>query len=116
MKTIKLALVSILALTACSKITGPITLPTSTGVLRVNTVTTGNFDPAHLYTVFRNGIRPLFVGTNASLNLGELAAGSVSTLELTDIPANCSVTGMNPVTVTVVAEETVIGAFSIACT
>jgi TolB protein len=84
------------------------------GDLDVVVSTTGNALPAgYNFTVDAGG--PQAIGVNATVNLTDLSVGNHDVL-LTDVPANCSVTGDNPVFVSVSEGAVVTAVFAVTCT
>src|SRR5437879_2850746 len=83
------------------------------GDLTVTTSTSGSSQPSG-YTVTVDGSQSQAIGTNSSVTFTNLAAGSHS-VALTDVAANCTVSGANPQTVTVPSGGTVTVSFSASC-
>jgi len=96
---------------ACgSESTGP-----SPGSLAVTAFTTGaDLDPDG-YTVAIDGAAGQPLPVNGTATFSELRPGSHS-VAVSDIAANCAVTGQNPATVTATSAATVQAAFQILCT
>ncbi len=85
-----------------------------TGTLSVTTTTTGtNVDPDG-YTVTVDGTQSQAIGVNGTLNLTSLAVGD-HTVELGDVAQNCTVTGLNPRTVSVPFNGTASTTFEVRC-
>jgi hypothetical protein len=87
--------------------------PPATGALTVTTTTTGSNLPAG-YTVTLDGGQSATIGANDSVTATGIDAGD-HTLTLSGVPANCTVTGSNPLTVTVAADATTQATFAISC-
>ena len=86
----------------------------TTGNLTVNTSTTGsNLDPDG-YTVTVDGGSPQAIGINGSVSYADLAAGN-HTVAISDVAANCTVSGGNTQTVNVSAGGTAATTFSVSC-
>ena len=100
-----------LLILACSD-NDPPTGPT-TGSITVTVTTTGEGAPAS-YTVVLDGGTTHSIGANGSSTFTNVPMGSHE-VELTDLPANCAVTGANPVTVTVSAGGTTPVAMNVTC-
>ncbi len=90
------------------------TTPSTTGNLTVTTSTTGSSLPSG-YTVTVDGSQSQAIGANSSVTFSNLAAGSHG-VALTNVAANCTVSGSNPQTVTVPSGGTVSASFSLRCT
>lgn len=90
---------------SCSAVTGDINITTST--------TGTQIDPDG-YTVSVEGQTPEPIGTDAMITLTNVSAGD-RTVELTDLAANCTVTGDNPRTVTVPDGGSVDTTFDVSC-
>src|SRR5205807_2065094 len=88
--------------------------PPTTGNLTVTTSTTGSSLPSG-YTVTVDGSRSQAIGANSSVTFNNLSAGSHG-VALTNVAANCTVSGSNPQTVTVPSGGTVSASFSLSCT
>lgn len=84
------------------------------GSLEVVITTSGTPADPDGYLVAVDGGAPAAVGTAASLTIGGLAPGPHGVL-LGGLAVNCTVSGDNPRTVTVVAGETATLAFAVAC-
>src|SRR5438128_109727 len=88
--------------------------PPQTGNLTVTASTTGsNLDPDG-YTATVDGGASQSVGTNGSVTFPGLSAGNHS-VGLSGVPANCSVSGANPQTVTVPSGGTATASFAVSC-
>jgi len=90
------------------------TAPPTTGNLTVTTSTTGSSLPSG-YTVTVDGSRSQAIGANSSVTFNNLSAGSHG-VALTNVAANCTVSGSNPQTVSVPSGGTVSASFSLSCT
>lgn len=83
------------------------------GSLTVTTTTTGSNGPPNGYTVVVDGTSSQPIATNGSVTL-TVPAGD-NPVALSGVPANCTVSGANPATVTVPAGGTATTSFSVAC-
>jgi hypothetical protein len=92
--------------------TGP--PPPTTGSLEVSAVTAGSDLDADGYTVSVDGGAAQAIGVNGTITVASLSAGD-HTVELGGVAANCTVTGSNPRTVTVVAGSTASTTFNVTC-
>src|SRR5439155_1108864 len=92
-----------------------VTCTTPPGDLTVTTSTGGSSLDPDGYTVAVDGGAGRAIGINGSVTFTSLAAGSHS-VALTDVAANCTVSGANPQTVTVPAGGSVTAPFSVSCT
>jgi hypothetical protein len=97
---------------ACSEITAP---PPGPAELKVINATTGALIPGGSYAVTLDGVHSIRLETNGSHVFANLAAGE-HTLELSELPDDCRVTGNNPRTVTAVAGATALSVFLVTCT
>jgi hypothetical protein len=70
--------------------------------------------PAGGYRVTLDGLHSIRLETNGSHVFANLAAGD-HTLELSELPVDCRVTGNNPRTVTAVAGATAMSVFLVTC-
>jgi hypothetical protein len=84
-----------------------------TGALIAAATTSGSNLPAG-YTVTLDGAHTSSIGINDSITATGVAAGS-HRAALGGVPTNCSVTGTNPRTVTVLPNHTARTTFSVAC-
>ena len=84
------------------------------GAIEVTVATVGDDIPVG-YALTLDGGAPRSVSANGSLSLTGLAPGGHS-VELTEIPRNCSVTGDNPVTSVVEAGSSVEVSIAVECT
>ena len=100
-----------LLILACSD-NDPPTGPT-TGSIAVTVSTTGDDAPAG-YTVVLGGSTTRSVDANGSVTFSSVSSGAHQ-VELTDVPANCTVTSANPATVTVNAGGSTPVAMTVAC-
>ncbi len=87
--------------------------PHGTGVLKAAAATSGSNLPTG-YTVVVDSSQSAAIGINDSITATGIAAGS-HRAALAGVPANCSVSGANPRSVTVRANDTARTAFSVAC-
>ena len=104
--------------TATSSFTVSCAATTTTGNLTVTTSTTGENMPAG-YTLTATG--PSFptgasepIGANATVTASGVAAGDY-TVQLSDVPSNCMVSGANPRPISVPAGGTATTTFSVSC-
>jgi hypothetical protein len=88
--------------------------PPTTGDLTVTTTTTGDDIPATGYTLTVDGTTSQTIGTSGSVTFASLAPGAHSVV-LSNVPANCQVSGASSVSITVVAGETATASFVITC-
>ncbi len=87
--------------------------PHGIGALRAAAATSGSNLPTG-YTVTLDSGQSTAIGINDSITATGIAAGS-HRAALAGVPANCSVSGANPRTVTVAANDTARTTFSVAC-
>jgi len=85
----------------------------ATGTLRAAAVTSGSNPPAG-YTMTLDSSQPTSIGINDSVIATGIPAGS-HRAALGSVPDNCNVSGDNPRTVSVRANETARTTFSVAC-
>jgi hypothetical protein len=103
----------ILSLLACA--CGDITaLPLPPGQLKVINSTTGVPIPAEAYAITLDGVHSSRLEVNGSHVFSNLAAGE-HTLELSEPPTDCRISGSNPRTVTAAAGDTVLSVFLVTC-
>lgn len=88
--------------------------PHGTGVLKAAAATSGSNLPTG-YMVVLDSSQSTAIGINDSITAAGIAAGS-HRAALGGVPANCSVSGANPRSVTVPANDTARTTFSVACT
>ena len=88
--------------------------PHGIGALTAAAATSGSNLPAG-YTVTLDSGQSTAIGINDSITTTGIAAGS-HRAALAGVPANCSVSGANPRSVTVQANDTARTTFSVACT
>jgi hypothetical protein len=88
--------------------------PHGTGVLKAAATTSGSNFPTG-YTVVLDSSQGTPIGVNDSITATGIAAGS-HRAALDGVPANCSVSGANPRSVSVLPNDTARTAFSVACT
>ena len=85
-----------------------------TGFIQVSTATSGgDLDPDG-YTTSMDGNSGRSIGLNGVITFTDVAVGQHQ-VELSGLAANCSVSGTNPVTVTVTDNATAQASFAIAC-
>jgi hypothetical protein len=96
---------------ACGDITAP---PPGPAELKVINSTTGAPIPGGGYAVTLDGVHSIRLQTNGSHVFANLTAGE-HTLELSELPGDCRVTGNNPRTVTAVAGATALSVFLVRC-
>lgn len=96
---------------SCGKSKTPME-PDETGSVRVTATTSGD-DLDTGYTVAIGGLGGA-VSANGATTIADVPVGARS-VQLGGVAANCSVTGSNPVSVTVTAGQTVDAAFDVAC-
>lgn len=95
-------------------VTFVISCPTPVGSIRITNATTGaQLDPDGYTATVGSGTAQL-LGVNEEITVGNLALGAQS-VTLGGIASNCTVTGSNPVNVTVTANGTVDAAFAVNC-
>jgi glucose/arabinose dehydrogenase len=87
---------------------------TPPGDLTVTTSTSGSSQPSG-YTVTVDESQTRAIGANGTVTFSSLAAGSHS-VALTNVATNCTVSSVNPQTVTVPSGGTVTASFSASCT
>lgn len=92
-----------------------VTCDATTGAIEVTANTSGSSIDADGYTVDLDGETDQNVDANGSVVFTGVAEGAHS-LTLSDIAANCTVTGDNPAAATVVIGETAAVAFDLTCT
>jgi hypothetical protein len=88
--------------------------PHGSGVLKTAAATSGSNFPTG-YTVVLDSSQSTPIGVNDTITASGIAAGSHRTA-LDGVPANCSVSGANPRSVTVLPNDTARTTFSVACT
>ncbi|MFL5561399.1 MAG: metallophosphoesterase, partial [Gemmatimonadaceae bacterium] len=99
---------------ASSGVTFNVSCVTTKGSLTVSTTTTGaDLDPDG-YAVAVDGGAPQAITVNGTLTVAGLTAGA-HTVTLSGLAANCTVSGANPQTVTVVAGSSVSVSLAVAC-
>src|SRR5437868_6420378 len=91
------------------------TPPPLTGSLTVTTATTGSSQPTS-YTVTVDGGSSRTIPANGGSTTYSGLSVTDHTVALTDVPANCTVTGGASKTVTVTAGGTATAAFTVSCT
>ncbi len=90
------------------------TPPPTTGSLTVTTATTGSNLPSSGYTISLDGGSGQAIGTNGSLTLNNLTAGS-HTVTISGVASNCTVGGGTSQAVTVPAGGSTSASFAITC-
>ena len=96
---------------ACGDIAAP---PPGPAELKVINSTTGAPIPGGGYAVTLDGVHSIRLETNGSHIFANLAAGQ-HTLELSELPDDCRVTGNNPRIVTAIAGSTALSVFLVSC-
>lgn len=86
----------------------------TTGVIRATTATTGAVPDPDGYSVAVDAGPPQGIGVTGQVNFSGLAPGSHN-VSLSGLAPNCSVSGSNPVSTTVVAGDTVVVPFAVVC-
>ncbi len=99
--------------TASFAVTCP-TPPPTTGDLTVTAATTGGSPDLDGYLVSVDGGAAQRITINGSTTFTGLSAGSHS-VTLGDLASNCTVSGANPRTVTVITGQTVTASFAVSC-
>lgn len=94
--------------------TGPVFTVITTGTIEVIVSTTGMDTDPNGYTLTVDGTDSRSVAINETQYFENRNEGSHS-VELSDVAANCALSGMNPRNVTVSAADTVSTTFSISC-
>ena len=89
--------------------------PTSSGTLRITTVTTGGGTDPDGYSIAVDGGAAQPIAVNGNVSLANVAAGSHS-VGLSGLAANCALQGANPRSATVGAGATAQLRFEITCT
>src|SRR5438094_244819 len=89
--------------------------PPTTGDLTVNATTTGDNQPGSYTVKVDGGLSRTIAANGAGTTYSGLPAGD-HTVALTDVPANCTVSGGASKTVTVPAGGAATAAFTISCT
>ncbi|HEY6157900.1 MAG TPA: PKD domain-containing protein [Gemmatimonadales bacterium] len=89
--------------------------PPTTGDLTVNATTTGDDAPGSYTVKVDGGLSRTIAANGAGTTYNALPAGD-HTVALTDVPANCTVSGGASQTVTVPAGGSATAAFTISCT
>ncbi|HEV2083992.1 MAG TPA: hypothetical protein VGR09_02845, partial [Gemmatimonadales bacterium] len=88
--------------------------PPGSGSVQITATTTGSSLDPDGYSVSLDGGDPQGIGTNGTLTIGSIAAGSHS-LQLSGEVANCTVSGDNPRVVTISSGQTATVQFALAC-
>jgi hypothetical protein len=113
MVRIALAILIAAALASCAGDDPAGPNPQPIGGISVTTSTTGSSLPTS-YTVVVDGGASQLVDANGSVTFSGLSTAR-HTVELTSIPANCSVSSANPVSVSVIEGQTVPVAMTVQC-
>jgi len=103
-----------LTMSSCASDGGPSEPGSTTGAIEVTTSTSG-IDGPTAYVVVVDGAAPRAVAATGTTLLSGIAAGP-HTVELAEVPSNCSVSGTNPRSVTVVVDRAHVLIFDVACT
>lgn len=90
-----------------------VTCSPTTGVIELS-VATGGVDPDDAYTVSVDGSAPVAASASGLTTLTEVADGQ-HTLELGDVAANCVVSSLNPLDVSVTAGTVTSAGFDVSC-
>jgi hypothetical protein len=88
------------------------TPPTQTGVLSITASTSGTDPDGYLVSVDGGAVQPISI--NGALTITNVATGG-HTIQLEDLDGSCTVTGLNPVNVTVSAGSVARPAFEVSC-
>jgi hypothetical protein len=88
------------------------TPPAPTGVLNITATTSGTDPDGYLVSVDGGAVQPISV--NGALTITNVATGDHS-IQLEDLDGSCTVTDLNPVTVTVSAGAVARPAFEVSC-
>lgn len=91
----------------------PPTPPATTGNIEVTVSTTGNGTDEDGYSVMVNG-ESKSLEMNGTAMFNDIEKGTYD-IELSGVGSGCVIEGDNPVSVTVIVEETVTAAFSVVC-
>ena len=109
-----LPVAAVLALLAGACKSDETTAPATEGNIQVTVSTTGSELDPDGYTVSVAGRSDQAVGSNGSVTFQSVTEGATQ-VTLSGIASNCSVAGSNPMTVSVVAEQTVEATFNVVC-
>jgi len=85
----------------------------NTGAVSVSTVTSGAHLPAAYTIVLDNGGTQV-AGPNATVFFTSVTVGA-HTVAITNVPANCTVSGSSSTTVTVTANQSALASFAVSC-
>jgi hypothetical protein len=85
-----------------------------TGSLAVTTTTSGTNTDGDGYTVQIDSEQPAAIGSSGTVEFSDLTVGD-HTLLLAGLASNCTVTGENPRTVIIIADETTPASFEVTC-
>jgi hypothetical protein len=88
------------------------TPPAQTGVLSITASTSGTDPDGYLVSVDGGAVQPISI--NGALTITNVATGGHS-IQLEDLDGSCTVTGLNPVNVTVSAGSVARPAFEVSC-
>ncbi len=88
------------------------TPPAQTGVLNITASTSGTDPDGYLVSVDGGAVQPISI--NGALTITNVATGDHS-IQLEDLDGSCTVTGLNPVNVTVSAGAVANPAFEVSC-
>lgn len=109
---VPLATIAVLACSADPTGTDPI--DAGTGDLQVNNSTSGD-DPDGAYLIEIDGGHPAALSAGGSIVIGSLRSGGHA-VALKDVAANCSVSGPNPINVSIVVGQVLTVDFHVQCT
>lgn len=86
--------------------------PASSGVLNITASTSGTDPDGYLVSVDGGAVQP--ISMNGAMAITNVAAGSHS-IQLSDLDRGCTVTGLNPLTITVSAGAVARPSFEVTC-
>jgi hypothetical protein len=98
-----------LTLSCSDDVVGPLT-----GSLAVTTTTSGTNTDGDGYTIQIDSEQPAAIGSAATVQFSDLTVGD-HTILLAGLASNCTVTGENPRTVIIIADETTPASFEVTC-
>lgn len=104
-----LALIIALTVSCSDDVVGPLT-----GSLAVTTTTSGTNTDGDGYTIQIDSEQPAAIGPSETVEFSNLTVGD-HTLLLAGLASNCTVTGENPRTVIIIADETTPASFEVTC-
>jgi hypothetical protein len=104
-----LAVIIGLTVSCSDDVVGPLT-----GSLAVTTTTSGTNTDADGYTIQIDSEQPAAIGSAATVQFSDLTVGD-HTILLAGLASNCTVTGENPRTVIIIADETTPASFAVTC-